>query len=215
MLDFCLNWTIVLSTPKIGACMEYVSASNISHFYLSHVNALEPCSELPEGQSFALSLESLSIALLRDIVTDSYNVGKVAIVVIEHPEAIEVQRLPDGTNVKLFYRYLSAASYKATSATDKIKEVCKEYCKGMVETYSTYDSNITVAMIEDKIISYVLIQRKLANISIFRNAPEGSTKRFKSTIAELVKQSFLKEVPKQVAVGRYNTKSKLFEINLN
>src|SRR5690349_10795387 len=106
--------------------MEYVQSSDAAAFYLRHVEAMKAVDKQPEGFSFAVVKIGFSLALLRNLA-DLANVGKKAFVVVEWPEAFEVQRLPDGSNTKLFYRYHALQANATEEAAVKVREVLADY----------------------------------------------------------------------------------------
>lgn len=197
---------------------EYFEPSNIGECYLKHVEAMKPIKDQPQGKSFAINKDDYSLSLLRDIA-DCSNVGKKAIVVIEHEEVFEVQRLPDGSNTKLFYRYSTGKKRgnrvelsECEDSIEEIKRILKEYVEDNLEECIKYDKNINAEIKAEKIVSYAYVQRRCIGLAAFKKAPEGAAKRFKVAIEELVEEGYLKAVPKMVASGTYETSAKLYQI---
>ncbi len=197
---------------------EYVEPSNIGEYYLKHVEAMKPTESQPEGKSFAIPSDGYSLSLLRDLA-DAANVGKKAIVVVEWPEVFEVQRLPDGSNTKLFYRYSTGNKRgnrvelsECEESIEEIKRILNEYIEDNFEECLKYDKNINAEAKAEKIVSYAYVQRRCLGLAAFRKAPEGAAKRFKSAIEELVESGYLKAVPKTVAAGTFETNGKLYQI---
>tara|TARA_Y100001973_G_scaffold106643_1_gene186073 strand:- start:12962 stop:13591 length:630 start_codon:yes stop_codon:yes gene_type:complete len=196
---------------------EYVEPSNVGEYYLKHVEAMKPIKSQPEGKSFAIQREGYSLALLREIA-DLANVGKKAVVVIEWPEVFEVQRLPDGSNTKLFYRYSTGDkkdrvehSEIGDSVSD-IKSIVAQYIESNFEDCLKYDKKLNAEAKIENVISYSYIQRRSASLASFRKAPEGSTARLKAAIDALVEIDFLNAVPDNVAAGTFETTGKLYQI---
>lgn len=196
---------------------EYVEPSNIGEYYLKHVEAMKPTEKQPEGKSFAIPSEGYSLSLLRDLA-DAANVGKKAIVVVEWPEVFEVQRLPDGSNTKLFYRY-STGNKKGRSehseldeSIEEVKRVLNEYIEDDFEAAVKYDDSLSIEIKKENVVSHSYIQRRCTGLASFRKAPEGSSKRFKATIKSLIEEGILNQVPKQVASGTFETGRTLYQI---
>ena len=196
--------------------MEYVEPSNATAFYLKHVEAMKATEEQPEGRSFALPKEGYSLALLRDLA-ELANVGKRAYVVIEWPQAFEVQRLPDGSNTKLFYRYLAGSekpSFTNNSPSDKLRDFLRKYNELPLESCSQYDKNITEEMKSQNYVTYTLLQRRLAGVAAFRNSAKGSTETLKDCIAELAESGELVELPEELVKSSFELSGKVFKIAL-
>jgi hypothetical protein len=194
--------------------MEYVAPSNVGEFYLKHVEAMAAMEQQPERTSFGLAREGFSLALLRDLA-EAFNVGKRAHVVIEWPTGFEVQRLPDGSNTKLFYRYLKGEEKEVSlnvDASEKLQEVLQSYLKLELDDCLKYDAKLTKEIKESRIISFAYIQRRLSNVIAFKNSPEGATKKLAACIAELVEQELLVAMPEAVTKEAFGTSAKLYKI---
>lgn len=193
---------------------QYHNPSNVGSFYLRHVQAMEPVRELPVGKSFGLELEGFSIDLLKDVLKDM-KLEKKAIVIIPWYETnmVEIQRLPDGSNTKTFYKYLRADNQPKLEGgkSERVWECCQDYMTGNFD-YSNYDANITAEMHASKMITYAILQRKLVPTALFRNAPEGATKALKVAVKELIDKGRLIEVPRTVGKERFKLGAKIFEI---
>lgn len=196
---------------------EYQEPSNVADFYLKHVKVMEPAKELAEQQSFAIKMNDAeclySIELLKAVLKDMKLKEAIVIIPWYETNVFEVQRLPDGSNVATFYRFLTTDNKpKAdTDACEKIIELCKAYLNNEFNAY-TYDNNMTADKIKDKIISYSLIQRKLSSMAVFRNSPEGASKRIKGCLKELSDRGFLRTLSKSEIGKLYNMTAQLYEI---
>lgn len=192
--------------------------STAAEFFLKPMKALERCADLECGKSFGIAAEGYSLLLLRDIAADSYSVGKKAFVVIDHgSNGYEVQRLPDGCNVKLFYKHLQSSvetekgkPIEVDSATSEIKKKCTEYMEFGIEHAHKYDGTITKEMKSSTIVSYAYIQRRISAMAVIR---KNGASAITLAIAELVELKDLTEVSAQVASDRFGKKAKLYQIN--
>lgn len=195
--------------------MEYLPPSNVGAFYAKHVAAMAPCKDQPQGTSFAIPLEGFNCQCLRDIA-ETYNVGKLAYVVIEHSTGYEVQRLEDGSNTKLFYRYLINEGSKAVHVSTPIEVLLltvEAYGKAdSFEAFAKYDANLTHAMKQDNVFPYALMQRKLASNSALKNSRVGATEALKKAFDELVEYGYISDVPTEEAKAKYQTNAKLYRI---
>lgn len=197
---------------------EYVEPSNVGELYLKHVEAMKPVESQPIGKSFAIPREDYSLSLLRDLA-DVSNVGKRAVVVLEWPEVFEVQRLPDGTNTKLFYRYSTGNKRgnrveisEAGESVDELKRILSDYVNEDFDEAMKYDKGLSAEAKSEKVVSYAYMQRRCLGLASFKNAPEGATKRFKASIEDLIEEGYISAVPKQVASGTFETNGKLYQI---
>jgi len=192
----------------------YANPSNVAEFYLKHVKAMKPAESMPEGKSFGVTLEGFSLSLLRDLAKKGSSVGKMAVVVVPWPTSYEVQRLPDGSDVNIFYRYLNdtPAGGNANVFADSIidmKRITDEYHDLPFDACLKYDGNMLSEAFNNDVISTAYLQRRLANLASYRKAPEGSTKRFKATLDEAIKEGVLTPVEKD----KYDYRGKLYQIN--
>ncbi len=192
--------------------------SSAAEFFLKPMKALERCTDLECGKSFGIAAKGHSLLLLRDIAADSYSVGKKAFVVINHgTNGYEVQRLPDGCNVKLFYKHLQSSVetekkniIEIDSATSEIKKKCTEYMEFGIEHAHKYDNTISKEMKSSNIVSYAYIQRRISAMAVIR---KNGANAITLAIATLVERKELIEIPADVASSRFNKKAKLYQIN--
>jgi len=193
---------------------NYCDPSGVANFYLNHVAAMVPVEAMPAGKSLAVPLEGYSLSLLRDLAAKA-SVGKKALVVIAWPTGYEVQRLPDGSCTKLFYRYLNQTdegdqANELSDTISEVKRVVQEYVESSFEKCVKYDVALLPEVKEANVVSYAYIQRRVANLKAFRNAHEGSTKRFKATIEAIIGEGYLTEVDKD----KYKTSAKLYKVEV-
>ncbi|OHD25430.1 MAG: hypothetical protein A2Y38_12780 [Spirochaetes bacterium GWB1_59_5] len=194
--------------------MEYVESSNAGEFFMKHVEAMKPTAEQPEGKSFALVKEGFALSVLRDIA-ESFNVGKQAFVVIEHFEAFEIRRLVNGTNVKLFYKYLDKNEQSAEKASDSmaaLREIIEQFKETSFEQISRYKAGITEEMKAACVISYSYVYKRLSNVASIKHSPNSLTDEIKRLIDCAISDKILSNVPETVAKDVYKTSAKIYQI---
>ena len=192
--------------------IKYQEPSNVGNFYLKHVDVMKPLEDQPEKKSFAVSKEGYSLQLLREIA-ESKSVNKKVFVVIEWPEVFEVQRLPDGSNAKLFYRYCTNAKYDCTdSSMVDIENIICQYIKSDLESCLKYDKNLTPEIKNENIISYTYLHRRCASLASFRKSANGSTELLKILLKMLSDNKIIEAVSNDIATGMFKTTAKLYKV---
>lgn len=91
-----------------------------------------------------------------------------------------------------------------------VKRVLEVYIKGTYEQAATY--HVEENLFKDRVVPYVYLQRRTANLSAFRNDRRGSSGALKATIQEMVDSGWLLEVPAKQLQERYNFAGRAFGI---
>ncbi len=197
--------------------IKFLEPSAKGEHFLMHVCYMQVCDELPEHFSFALDKKRFDLKILTEVAT-SKSVGNKVFAVLEHEESFEVRRLPDNTDLRLFYRYLARnkfsneGSKSNSERVSKATEVLKDYTRMSFEEIEKYKASITEFMKNQNVLSYSYIHKRLAQIAIFRNSLLGSTSEIKSVIEDLISMEFLEEVPKEVRSSLFNSNAKMYKI---
>ncbi len=192
----------------------YLDPSPVADSFISHTEALKPCAELPVDKCFTLRATQFHLSLLRELVDADWNVGKVAIVVIKHPEVYEVRRLADGSNVKLFYKNLEPVQFDKACYLKLTKTLC-EYLHNDAEDSKKYMMEIkdlTALLVASGVLSFSYLQRRLVNVACFKNNTKGANLALKEAIDQAIKKGILIELNADDVKNKYEINSQLFEI---
>jgi len=191
---------------------EYREPSQTASIYQKHIAAMKPGEDLPVGKSFAIPLEDYSFGFLKDIA-ETMNVNDRCIVVVYWPASFEVQRLPDGSNSKLFYKHCKLNLDTFDNSIEKTKEKLAQYIKLAFEDCLTVYPSLKKEAKRLNIISYTHLQRSLGPLASFRKAKEGPKERLHRVIEQLEKDDVLRMIPENKALDCYQTRAKLYQID--
>lgn len=192
-------------------------ASDAATVYMRHVVEVNKAARIAPGRCHLINTENTdyNLDLIKDLA-NNLNVGKKSIIVIKWPSVIEIQRLPDGTCVKTYYRYNKPNKNKvaecSNDGTEEVLRILKAFLDSTWKDANGYDKKITRDMKEEKVISYAYIQRRLTSCAAFRKSIEGAKNKLKRSIEEVIENGSLEEVPEMHASGIFGTNGKLYRI---
>jgi hypothetical protein len=200
----------------------YFPSSDGSSFYSVHSALMQPSQAQPEDSSYAIQKglagntgRPISYSLLRDLCAH-LSVGRKVFVIIEHESVFEIKRLKDGDSAKLFYKFLLPNEVKQIDSSDRamesLKALLKDYQTTPIEKILKYDTNITIEMQNEEVISYSYIQRRLASVSAFRNSMEGSSAKLKDCLKCLIERGNIIEVPDNIKKKTFNLNAILYKV---
>ncbi|CAB4123315.1 hypothetical protein UFOVP40_13 [uncultured Caudovirales phage] len=170
--------------------------------------------ELKEGFSFPFSKDEYTFETLEDFA-EAASKGKRVFVVKDHASALELARLPDGTNRAIFYKQQRRASSvqcgQSVEPFNDLLRIVSEYAQSTFEEVSKYQSG-TLEMKKEGIITKAYMQRRTSGLASFRKSVTGASEALSASTDALVSAGFIQEVPKSVAKGIFETDAKIYKI---
>jgi hypothetical protein len=166
----------------------YGQPSEIANEMKEIEKALSPCLNCPEGQSFA--------------IPSSYPPELVQMALICHYPGFVGKFHGDVTEI---YRFAIKVDQRSIVA---IRKCCADYLSGG----KSYDKSATKEMVDNRVISYSHISRRLSATASFRNSIDGPTKELVAAIHKLIEQGYLIELSKNTCEVDYKTHAKLYMI---
>ena len=197
---------------------EILEPSDLSCFYKKHVEFYEWLKKLNVLKSVALSKQDFSFSMLKDFVELFNDKNKTSIVIIEHVNCFEVQRLNDGTPINFFYKYANAANKKESEKNESEKteievlRILKEFLNESNQLTEKYDNDFNAVMKTMRIVKRSYITRRLSGVTIFKNHTLGAKEAFNITLKSLCEKGYLKILNKEHINKTFKCTSICFEI---
>ena len=178
----------------------YQAPSFATQVFKTHMKQMEPCTDCPEEQSFAIAPKGdLKLALLQQIA-ESHSVGKKCFVVIEHEQAFEVYRAVDGTPrallVKNVQQWQSGSATAANMAEPEavLLNLLNEYKAADLTYVQKYEKNFDLKSKLEGLITASYIQRRLLSTAAFKNSSQGANKTLQLVIESLTAKGILTKI---------------------
>ena len=197
---------------------EILEPSDLSVFYKKHVEFYKWLENLNELKSIALSKQDFSFSMLKDFVELFNDKNKTSVVVIEHVNCFEVQRLSDGTPINFFYKYANAANKKESEKNESEKteievlRILKEFLNESNQLTEKYDNDFNAVMKTMRIVKRSYITRRLSGVTIFKNHTLGAKEAFDVTLQSLCEKGYIVKLSKDDTLKAFKTTAECFEI---
>ena len=197
---------------------EILEPSDLSCFYKKHVEFYEWLEKLDMLKSVALLKQDFSFSMLKDFVELFNDKNKTSIVVIEHVNCFEVQRLSDGTPINFYYKYANAVNKKESEKNESEKteievlRILKEFLNESNQLTEKYDNDFNAVMKTMRIVKRSYITRRLSGVTIFKNHTLGAKEAFNVTLKSLCEKGYLKVLNREHINKTFKCTSVCFEI---
>lgn len=178
-------------TFEIEKPFEFSKQSEASRVYSRHVEALRLSQDMPPESSFPLTKDGLNLVLLREIAEAVYSKGKRCVVVVDSKDSYTVERLPDCSSSRVFYKFIGEET--TDLAYNELLRVIDEYQSLDIEKVLCYDSAITFDMFQTGILSKTYLRRKTAGLAVFRKSKSAKLD-FEKAIEKLISKSKIERV---------------------
>ena len=193
---------------------QWLEPSSVGSEFMRHSLAMEPASRVTVYKAFAIA-PGFNVGMLRKMA-ESYKPKRI--VVIDHAEnGFEVRRLGNNDDVSLFYASIEPNKINALLSNDEeqisqLKRIIVEFFDMEEAQVIRYDAQ-GAKLREAGCIGYAYIQRKLANVAIFKKAAEGSTPGIKKTVSQLESEGLLRKLTSEEANELFGTNATIYRIN--
>ncbi len=195
----------------------WLEPSGIGGEYMRHESALLPAARVPVHKAFAIGPE-YNVGMLRRMA-EAYKPKKI--VVIDHGEnGIEVRRLGDNADVRLFYASLNPTKLSEAFETKDEARICLDAVRNVLSQYfalsdgelSKYDTKAVAAQSKG-CISYAYLQRRLAPTAAFKNGLQGATDALKTTLEALEGEGLVRKLSKEETQELFESSAVFYRIN--
>ena len=198
---------------------EILEPSNLDGSYLKHNDFFNWLENLPELKSVALLKQDFSFSMLKDFVELFNDKNKTSIVVIEHVNCFEVQRLSNGTPINFYYKYANAANKKESEKNQDGEEVLlkflNEYLNEGLTLSQKYDFSQNLQLMKNlKVIKKAYLSRRAGGVSLFKNSNKGASVEIAECLQSLVEKGCIVKLSKDDTLKTFKTTAECFEIKL-
>ena len=92
----------------------------------------------------------------------------------------------------------------------KLGNIIKEYHTNTWDKVAGYVGEGMSRLYDEKVLPYTFIQRRLANIAVFKNDRVGTSRAIERALNQLEQNGDIEQIPKHVAQSKYGTSAKCF-----
>jgi hypothetical protein len=182
--------------------------------YMRHERAIALCASLPLYKAFAIA-PGFNVGMLRRMV-EGYKGKRFA--VVDHAEAgIEIRRLDDNANVKVFYDSLEVGKVEQMTATEEelqvstLLKLIREFMEKPDVEIARYDARAVKAR-NNKCVTHAYAQRRLSSVSVFRHDSKGAAEALNVAFSVLESKGILTKMKSNETHKELESSAKAYRI---